>query len=292
MLDLRHALHAAARFAFALGVGLLAGVARADADDFDARFLASYPMPQIAPAPFQLASLAPFEIPQDMPTDTLPSQPFGAEISGLVKGGVQNKWSAVKKRLPREHAVLARCQARPATCTPAARRFLAVINKARTQEGWARIAEVNRAINLNIRPVDDIMQYGVADLWATPLMAFKSNAGDCEDYAIAKYVALREIGFVDDDLRLLVVHLRAPNEDHAVAAVRYDGQWHILDNRTLDIRRDIDAVEFDPLFVVDGNGVKRMTILASNRQNPWAIIRPATVDPQRSFGWPGAPLLL
>jgi predicted transglutaminase-like cysteine proteinase len=289
MSNFRRALRAAARFTMALGAGFLACVAQADADTFEARFSVPYPTLQIVPA--HLASLTPFQIPQDAPAQSQ-SQPFGAELSGLVKGGLQRKWSAVERKLPSEHAILMRCQTHPAACTPAAKRFLAVLDKARTQEGWARIAEINRAINLDIRPVDDITQYGVTDLWATPLMAFKSNAGDCEDYAIAKYVALHEIGFADDDLRLLIVHRRATNEDHAVTAVRYEGEWLILDNRTLDIRQDVNSAEFAPLFAVDSEGVKRMTKLASKPQDPWTKTSPATVDLQLSFGWPAAPLLL
>jgi predicted transglutaminase-like cysteine proteinase len=166
------------------------------------------------------------------------------------------------------------------------------VRKVQTRAGWARIAEINRTINLNIRPVDDMTQYGVVDLWATPLMAFASNAGDCEDYAIAKYVALHEIGIADDDLRLVVVHDRAANEDHAVAAVRYDGSWQILDNRTLDIRRDVDIAEFDPLFVIDGKGVKRMTASAPKPQDPWANVSSAAAHLQFSSGWQITPLLL
>lgn len=288
MSDLCHALHAAARFAFALGAGFLACVAHAEADTFEVRFFGYYPTLQIAPAPLQLASLTPY----DVPVYARPPQPFDSEISGLVEGGLQQKWSAVKKKLPQEHAILTRCRAYPAACPPAAARFLAILDKARLQEGWTRIAEINRAINLNIRPVDDLTQYGVADLWATPLMAFKSNAGDCEDYATAKYVALREIGFSEDDLRVVIVHLRATNEDHAVTAVHYDGQWFILDNRTLQIRKDVDAAEFDPLFVVDGEGVKRVTVLGFKLQDPWTHRSPATLDPQLSFEWPRSPLVL
>jgi predicted transglutaminase-like cysteine proteinase len=289
MLDVRW--RAAALFAVGLSVGILAGAGQSRADTFEVPLFNPYPALEMASPAFQLAALTPFDIPQDAPAQS-PSQPFGAELSGPVKGGLQRKWSAVKRKLPREHAALMRCQTHPAVCTSAAKRFLAILDKARTQEGWARIAEINRAINLNIRPVDDITQYGVADLWATPLMAFKSNAGDCEDYAIAKYVALHEIGFADDDLRLLIVHLHATNEDHAVAAVRYEGQWLILDNRTLDIRQDAKAAEFDPLFVADGEGVKRMTKLASKPQDPWTKTSPATGGLQLSSGWPGPPLLL
>ena len=51
--------------------------------------------------------------------------------------------------------------------------------------------------------------------------------------------------------RLVVVHDEATKQDHAVAAVRYDGRWIILDNRTLGMRQDVDVAEFSPLFVVD-----------------------------------------
>jgi hypothetical protein len=134
------------------------------------------------------------------------------------------------------------------------------------QKGRTRIAEINRAVNLSIRPVDDMTQYGVEDLWATPLMTFSSNAGDCEDYAIAKYVALREIGIALGDIRLVIVHDREASEDHAVTAVRYDGHWLILDNRTLDIREDVKIRHFNPLFVLDGQGVKRL--VAKSLQMP------------------------
>ena len=36
----------------------------------------------------------------------------------------------------------------------------------------------------------------------------KTGTGDCEDYAVARYVALREAGVTDDDLRLMIVHDR------------------------------------------------------------------------------------
>ena len=267
-------------------------VGHTQADEFDAFIFDPYPMFQIASPTIQLASLTPFETPQEAPTYR-PSEPFGAETSALVKGGVQNKWASVKKKLPHERNVLMRCRADAETCPPAAKRFLAVLDKALSREGWARVEELNRAINLNIRPVDDMAQYGVVDLWASPLMVFASNAGDCEDYAIAKYVALQEIGFGKEDLRLVVVHDRATNEDHAVAAVRYDGRWQILDNRTLVIRQDVDIAEFNPLFVIDGEGVKRITkMVAAKSQDREANAIHAAMNLGFSSRWPSAPLLM
>lgn len=187
-----------------------------------------------------------------------PAEPFGLETSPLHRGGLRAKWRSVERKLKREAKVLARCRADRATCPEAARKFLAVIERAETREGRARIGEINRSINLLIRWVDDQTQYGVADLWASPLVTFASGAGDCEDYAIAKYVALREVGFAPEDLRLVVVRDQAAREYHAVAAVRLEGRWLILDNRDLALRADVEMTQLQPLFVIDADGVKRL----------------------------------
>ena len=89
------------------------------------------------------------------------------------------------------------------------------------------------------------------DIWASPLMTFGSGAGDCEDYAIAKYVALREAGMASADLRLVVVYNRPAHENHMVAAARVDGRWRILDNRTMRLVADEEIADYAPLAVLD-----------------------------------------
>ena len=232
---------------------------------------------------FKMASLTPFEAPLEKRVYRL-AEPFGLEISALVKGRVQKKWSGVKKKLPREARVLERCRADAEACTPAAKSFLAVIDRAAARNGWARIAEINRAINLTIKSVDDMTQYGVRDLWASPLMTFASGAGDCEDLAIAKYVALHEIGFSDEDLRLVIVHDRLAKEDHAVTAIHYDGRWLILDNKKLNILEDRSTTEFDPLFLIDSDGIKRVEARSLKPQLPW-VDASIIAGEQFSFGW-------
>jgi predicted transglutaminase-like cysteine proteinase len=225
------------------------------------------------------------------------SEPFGLATSDVFSGGVVNKWDAVNKALLKEQRILIRCRENYETCRPAARRFLAVVDKAMTRKGRIRIAEINRAINLNIRPVDDMTQYGVQDLWATPLMTFNSGAGDCEDYAIAKYVALLEIGIPTEDIRLVVVRDRAQQGDHAVTAVRYHGHWLILDNRTLSIHEDAEIAYFNPLFVLDSQGVKR---IVASRPKPHprpqkaheVATRAETIGEQPIFTGPTTPFLL
>jgi predicted transglutaminase-like cysteine proteinase len=287
MSGLRQPHHAAVAFAFGLGLAMLACLGRAQANETDVAFnfdprLSGYPA-------FTFASLTPFEIPPP-PAPHL-AEPFGAKLSGVLKDGLQRKWAGVAHKLPHERKILARCRAGAMSCTPAAKHFLAIVDKGLAREGLTRIAEINRAINLDIKPVDDMTQYHVIDLWATPLMTFTSNAGDCEDYAIAKYLALLELGIAEDDLRLLVVHLRTKDENHAVAAVRYQGRWLILDNRTLEIRDDTKIAEFDPLFVLDREGVRRMTMPGAQPQEK-RIASTAAVAPQDSSGPQGLMPLL
>ena len=154
------------------------------------------------------------------------------DLAPLRSGPLWLKWRAVEEDIAAEAAVLMRCRADPERChSPAAQTFIAIIDDARRRDGRARIGEVNRAINLALRPVRDMVQYGVADVWKAPLATFASMQGDCEDYAIAKLVALRELGITAGDLRLLVVHERDAQALHAVAAVRLEGRWLVLDNR-------------------------------------------------------------
>jgi predicted transglutaminase-like cysteine proteinase len=91
----------------------------------------------------------------------------------------------------------------------------------------------------------------VPDVWTTPLTTFAAGAGDCEDYAIAKYVALREAGMDAADLRLMIVRDRTLNQDHAVTAARVDGEWLILDNRRMLLLSDMDVVNLTPLVALD-----------------------------------------
>jgi predicted transglutaminase-like cysteine proteinase len=206
-----------------------------------------------------IASAEPLDL-TDQQTRPRLEEPFGRQAAERVNGSLQKLWRSASKKLPGEHRILALCRMDAEKCPAAATRFLAVINRAAEEDGWTRIAEINRAINLDIRPVSDIAQYGSTEVWPTPLMAFAANAGDCKDYAIAKYVALRELGFAEDDLRLVIVHIRGGDEYHAVVAARFDSRWLVLDNRTSELKYDVDVADYDPRFVVDGDDVKGMTI--------------------------------
>jgi predicted transglutaminase-like cysteine proteinase len=166
-------------------------------------------------------------------------------------GAMAAKWQSLQPVIRIETQMLDLCRADSHLCVPATSRFLAIVEAARPLSGRAQVGAVNRAVNLAIRPVSDAARFKVPDVWTTPLMTFSLGAGDCEDYAIAKYVALREAGMDAADLRLMIVRDRALNQDHAVTAARVDGEWLILDNRRMLLLNDTDAVNLTPLVALD-----------------------------------------
>jgi predicted transglutaminase-like cysteine proteinase len=183
------------------------------------------------------------------------AEPFGLLASRTFAGPLGEKWRNVERKLDDERVQIALCDGDRERCaSPAALRFLAIVDGARAREGRARLGEVNRAVNLAIRPISDQAQYGEADVWTSPLVTFSHGAGDCEDYAIAKFVALRQAGISPDDLRVVIIHDTVRGEDHAIAAARLDGHWLALDNRRMAMVEDDNLKNYRPLFVIDQHG--------------------------------------
>ncbi len=185
-------------------------------------------------------------------------EPFGLSSTVLTYGGLRDKWLGVQRQLDDERVQLALCDGDRDHCvSPAALQLLAIVDDARDREGRARLGDINRAINLAIRPMDDLAQYGQTDVWTSPLVTPARGAGDCADYAIAKLVALRLAGVAADELRIVVLRDKLSGEDHAVAAARLDGHWLMLDNRRMAMIEDGNMRNVRPLFVIDQHGVGR-----------------------------------
>jgi predicted transglutaminase-like cysteine proteinase len=133
------------------------------------------------------------------------TEPFGLFVFRAPEGILWRKWRGVESDIIKDRFILDRCRAHTETCPSDAAQFLLLINAVASKSGRARLDEANRAVNAAIRYVTDFVQYGEADRWSAPLETFATGKGDCEDYAIAKYVALQESGFPSDDLRLVLV---------------------------------------------------------------------------------------
>jgi predicted transglutaminase-like cysteine proteinase len=92
-----------------------------------------------------------------------------------------------------------------------------IVNDNASQDIDTKLQEVNDFFNQLIF-IDDIKLWGKEDFWATPLEFLGVGAGDCEDFSIAKYFSLRELGVADNKLRLVYVKALELNQFHMVVA--------------------------------------------------------------------------
>jgi len=189
--------------------------------------------------------------------ERISSEPFGLPTVEALEGPLVTRWRGVEREIRRDELLLARCATDRSCGSAPALRLMDIVDAARRREGRSRVGEINRAVNLAIRPMSDVAQYGVPDLWTAPIQTLTAGAGDCEDYAIAKYVALEEAGVAEEDLRLVVVRDTRRREDHAVVAVRLDGRWLVLDNRWLALVEDVELETYLPMFGMNREGVRR-----------------------------------
>jgi predicted transglutaminase-like cysteine proteinase len=214
-------------------------------------------------------------------------EPFGLSTFRAPEGLLWVKWRAVQRQSQAEAGQIELCQADRASCSSHALHFLRLVEFAAARNGRARIELVNRAVNSAIRYTSDYSQHGVTDLWTAPLATLAAGRGDCEDYAIAKYAILRATGVAADDLRLLLVRDRAVRQDHAVLAVRDNGQWLILDNRHAALAETGMLPQFAPLFTLDHNGVSLFASPYAARQTP--DVQPAGISPPTYVAKQGEP---
>ena len=179
------------------------------------------------------------------------AEPFGLFAFAVSGGDLHRKWFALRQQFDADMVQLALCDGDREGCvSPAALKLLAIVDAARARDGRARLGEINRSVNLAIRASSDLARLGIEDVWSSPLATFEAGAGDCEDYAIAKFAALRLAGVPLNDLRIVVLRNAVSSEEHAVASVRLDGHWLMLDNMKMAMVEDEDVRHFQPLFVL------------------------------------------
>lgn len=126
--------------------------------------------------------------------------------------------------------------------------FIELIHDSKHKKDWTQLHMVNNFVNRALAYQTDQETYGRQDHWAGPRESMQAGVGDCEDYAFAKYVALRAMGVPDSQLRLVAARLLPSGENHMVLhyASAADGSF-ILDNVSTTIlpaneRRDLRTI--------------------------------------------------
>jgi len=106
--------------------------------------------------------------------------------------------------------------------------------------------------------VADVQHWGKEDYWATPVEFLSTNGGDCEDFSIAKYFALRSLGVPDEKLRITYVkEIVVYNEAHMVLAYfpAPDAEPLVLDNINKTIRPASTRTDLVPVYSFNGSGL-------------------------------------
>lgn len=114
------------------------------------------------------------------------------------------------------------------------------------------VAGVNDIVN-RIPYINDSDIYGKSDHWATP-MEFIKNGGDCEDFAITKYVALRALGVPEERMRVLVLQDLQKNIPHAILIVYTDNGPVLLDNQIKTVTHLDRVSHYKPIFSINREG--------------------------------------
>ena len=113
-----------------------------------------------------------------------------------------------------------------------------------------QMAEVNAFAN-RYPYIEDMVNWGVEDYWAT-VYEFQRKSGDCEDYAISKYMSLRALGFGEDDMRIIIVQdLNLGGILHAVLVVFEGGQVYILDNQIKQVMLAVNIYHYKPIYSIN-----------------------------------------
>jgi predicted transglutaminase-like cysteine proteinase len=133
------------------------------------------------------------------------------------------------------------------------REWQATIVGLRGKDLMTQLRETNLRMNEK-RYIVDAVNWAMSDYWATPFEFLRKGGGDCEDYAIAKYMVLRNIGIAADDMRVVVLKDVNLQAGHAVLAVYVKGTPYILDNRSSDVVPASSIHRYQPIYSINEHG--------------------------------------
>ncbi len=139
------------------------------------------------------------------------------------------QWTRVLAEFERDRGLFEACAKNEGACTsPTLRNWHRVIQAARPLDRSGKVRMVNEFFNRWPYKEDHDL-YGKSEYWAAP-GEFMARSGDCEDYSIAKYFALRALGLPQEDMRIVILMDEIRGIGHAVLAVYEGDEIQILDS--------------------------------------------------------------
>ena len=112
-----------------------------------------------------------------------------------------------------------------------------------------KVNAVNKHVN-KVRYIEDKNNWNKSDYWATPAEFF-TRGGDCEDFAIAKYAALKKLGVSEHRMRLAIVQDKQKNIPHAVLIVYTNSGPLLLDNQIKSVEKVSSVRHYEPIYSIN-----------------------------------------
>jgi predicted transglutaminase-like cysteine proteinase len=173
-------------------------------------------------------------------------------LAGFLSGGLHADWdfSLISRKAQALYGPLGAGQQR----IDAWQHLLATQKQVSEQD---KLKVVNLFFNRQMRYEEDIDLWHTVDYWETPIEALWKGAGDCEDYAIAKYFSLRHLGVPSDKLRITYVKALTLNRAHMVLTyyASPDAVPLVLDSLIDAIKPASQRTDLLPVYAFNAEGV-------------------------------------
>ena len=125
---------------------------------------------------------------------------------------------------------------------------------------FEKLDAVNRFFN-DVSYASDMKVYGKKDYWATPWEFLGKDKGDCEDYVISKYFALRYLGI--DSKKLFFTYVKSKKFKAAHMVLTYfktpRSEPLILDNNNRKIFPASKRKDLIPIYNFNGESLYRVS---------------------------------
>jgi len=135
-----------------------------------------------------------------------------------------------------------------------------MIESIRGQRTLQKLKAINDFFN-SITYKSDKKVWNKSDYWASPFEFMGIGAGDCEDYAIAKYFALRLVGIPDNKLKITYVKLlnKRTKFEEAHMVLNYYHKVNstpiILDNIIKTLKLASKRTDLKPIYSFNASGL-------------------------------------
>ncbi|MBP7769665.1 MAG: transglutaminase-like cysteine peptidase [Aliarcobacter sp.] len=155
----------------------------------------------------------------------------------------------------------------------------AMIEASKNESVLNQLKNVNDFFN-KITYKSDSSHWGKKDYWATPIEFMGTGAGDCEDYAIAKYFSLVKLGVPEDKLRITYVIYTKSNSKYEQAHMvltyyhKSGAEPVVLDNINKTLKLASKRNDLKPVYSFNTSGLwqaktKGETRVGSNNLKSW-----------------------